>query len=74
MAADADIAQACSLELDRGLQTGRCRSLCSTSALVSEFVQSFHTEPSEREQRGAISGLGAGGVDSYVPHVRVDVI
>lgn len=45
-----DKAQGCSLELDRGLQTGRCHSLCSTSALVFEFVPGRHAEPSESEQ------------------------
>lgn len=51
-----------SVEPDRGLQTGRCRSLCSTGAAVFESALSCQTGRSEGEQRGLRSGEVDGSV------------
>lgn len=40
-----------SVELDHDLQTGKCHSLCSTSAAAFEFVLSCRVNPCEGEQR-----------------------
>lgn len=70
-----DKAQSWSVELDHSLQTRRCLSLWSTSAAVFWICCKLpNGAMREGERCGTISRLHCGGVDSNVPHVRVETI
>lgn len=69
-----DKVQGWSVELDHDLQTGKCHSLCSTSAAAFEFVLSCQVNPCKGELRDRVEQSHSDVVDSYVKHVGVKMM